>query len=87
MSVPNVIVCRLQGGVAPVSSRSSEEKQMVPVAVTTQQPISLEAPSHMITRTGLTESSSSSKLVLCASDNTIPFVLCTFNRTSLTETF
>jgi hypothetical protein len=61
MAVTQCDVRRLQGGIAPVSRRSSEEKQTTAVAVTPQQPISLEAPSHMITRTGLTESSSSSK--------------------------
>ncbi|PNF20932.1 hypothetical protein B7P43_G10561 [Cryptotermes secundus] len=53
---------RLQGGVAPASSRSSEEKQMVSVAVTSQQPVVPEAASHVVTLTGLTESSSSSSL-------------------------
>lgn len=53
---------RLQGGVALASSRSSEEKQMVSVAVTSQQPNVPEAASHVITLTGLTESSSSSSL-------------------------
>jgi hypothetical protein len=40
---------------------------MVSVSVTSQQPIVPEAASHMVTLTGLTESSSSSKLTF---DNT-----------------
>lgn len=44
---------------------------MVSVAVTSQQPIVPEGASHVVTLTGLTESSSSSKLILTSAfDNT-----------------
>jgi hypothetical protein len=84
-------VCRLQdGGVALASSQSSEEKQMVSVAVTSHQPIVPEVAGHMITLTGLTESSSSSKSMLMGAFDNAPILsFYSFLKTgiSLTDTF
>ncbi|KDR23218.1 serine/threonine-protein kinase 11-interacting protein [Zootermopsis nevadensis] len=53
---------RLQGGVTPASKQSSEEKQMAPVAILAEHAVVPEMSSHLVSRTGLTESSSSSSL-------------------------
>jgi hypothetical protein len=86
VSSHNVIVYRLQGGVAPASNRSSEEKQMASVAATSQQAVVPEASGHVIMRTGLTESSSSSKLDLtCASDNAPVFLSYLFLKQNISN--
>lgn len=55
---------RLQSAVTPARLQFPEEKQMLSVAVPTQQPVVPEVNTHLISVTGLTESSSSSKLIL-----------------------
>jgi hypothetical protein len=54
---------RLQSAVTPARLQFPEEKQMLSVAVSTQRLVVPEVSSHLISVTGLTESSSSSKLI------------------------
>ncbi|XP_069674529.1 serine/threonine-protein kinase 11-interacting protein isoform X2 [Periplaneta americana] len=53
---------RLQGSATPSRKRSSEERQVVSVTVPPQHPVVSEIGNHMMTLTGLTESSSSGSL-------------------------
>lgn len=55
---------RLQSAGTPAMLQFPEEKQMLSVAVPTRQPVVPEVSTHLISVTGLTESSSSSKLIL-----------------------
>jgi len=55
---------RLHSAVTPARLQFPEEKQMLSVAVPTHRPVMPEVSTHLISVTGLTESSSSSKLIL-----------------------
>jgi hypothetical protein len=53
---------RLQSAVTPARLQFPEEKQMLSAAVPTQRPVAPEVSTHLISVTGLTESSSSGSL-------------------------